>query len=81
MNFRQHQVKDSGFFVLSEGDAIKIIEEKLRKAKVIDENPTQKYTSKIQKHSCNLRKEKNFADKAFLKYAFRSDSTTVIWKN
>ena len=65
MNFRQHQVKDSGFFVLSEGYAIKIIEEQLRKAKVIDENPAQKYTSKIQKHSCNLRKEKKFTDKEF----------------
>ena len=47
MNFRQHQVKDLGFFISSEGDAIKIIEEQLPKAKVIDENPTQKYTSKI----------------------------------
>ena len=39
--------KGSGFFILSEGNAIKKIEEQLRKAKVIDEAPTQKYTSKI----------------------------------
>ena len=38
--------KGSGFVVLSEGDAIKKIEEQLGKAKVIDEDPTQKCTSK-----------------------------------
>ena len=31
-----------GFVVLSEGDAIRKIEEQLGKAKVIDEDPTQK---------------------------------------
>ena len=49
--------KGSRFVVLSEGDKIKKIEEQLEKAKVIDEDPTQKYTSKIQKHLCKLRKE------------------------
>ena len=38
--------KGSGFVVLSEGDAIKKIEKQLGKAEVIDEDPTQKYTSK-----------------------------------
>ena len=57
--------KGSGFVVLSEGDAIKKIEEQLGKAKVVDEDPTQKYTSKIQKHLCKLRKEKKFTDKKY----------------
>ena len=48
--------KDSGFIVLPEGDEIKKIEEQLGKAEVIDEDPRQKYTSKIQKHLCKLRK-------------------------
>ena len=54
--------KGSGFVVLSEGDAIKKIEEQLGKAEVIDEDPTQKHTSKIQKYLCKLRKEKKFTD-------------------
>ena len=57
--------KGSRFAVLSEGDTIKKIEEQLEKAKVIDEDPTQKYTSKIQKHLCKLRKEKKFTDKEY----------------
>ena len=57
--------KGSGFVVLSEGDAIKKIEEQLRKVKVIDKDPTQKYTSKIQKHLCKLRKEEKFTDKEY----------------
>ena len=42
--------KSSGFVVLSKGDAIKKIEEQLGKANIIDDDPTQKYTSKIRKH-------------------------------
>ena len=57
--------KGSGFFVLSEGDAIKMIEEQLEKTEVIEEDPTQKYTNKIQKHLCKLRKEKKFTDKEY----------------
>ena len=57
--------KGSGF-VLLEGNAIKKIEEQLGKAKVLDEYPTQKYTSKMQKHLCKLRKEKKFKDKEYL---------------
>ena len=55
--------KGPEFVVLSEGNAIKIVEELLAKAKVIDEYPTQKYTSKIQKHLCKLKEEKKFTDK------------------
>ena len=40
--------KCSGFVILSEGNVIEKIEEQLGKAKVTDEDPTQKYTSKIQ---------------------------------
>ena len=57
--------KGSGFVVLTEGDAIKNIEEQLGIAKVIDEDPPQKYTCKIQKHLCKLRKEKKFPDKEY----------------
>ena len=42
-----------------------MIEEQLGKAKVIDEDPTQKYTSKIQKQLCKLRKVKKFRDKEY----------------
>ena len=38
--------KGSGVVVLSDGDVIKKIEKQLGKAKVIDEDPTQKYTRK-----------------------------------
>ena len=54
--------KSSGVFVLSEGDATKKIEEQLGRAIVIGEDPTQKYTSKIQKHLHKLRKEKKLKD-------------------
>ena len=57
--------KGSGFFVLSEGDATKMLEEQLEKTEVIEEDPTQKYTNKIQKHLCKLRKEKKFTDKEY----------------
>ena len=35
------------------------------KAKVVDKDPTQKYTSKIQKHLCKLKKDKKFTDKKY----------------
>ena len=57
--------KGSAFVVLPVRDAIKKIEEQIGKAKVIDKDPTQKYTSKIQKHLCKLRKEKKFTDKEY----------------
>ena len=42
------------FFVLSEANAIKKIEEQLGKAKIIDEDPTQQYTSKMRKYLFQL---------------------------
>ena len=42
------------FFVLSEGNAIKKIEEQLGKVKITDEDPTQQYTSKMRKHLCQV---------------------------
>ena len=57
--------KGSVFVVLSEEDAINKIEEQLGKAKAIDEDPTHKCTSKIQKQLCKLRKEKKFTDKEY----------------
>ena len=50
--------KGSGFVVLSEGEAIKKTQEQLGKAKVIDEDPTQKYTNKSQKRLRKLRRDK-----------------------
>ena len=75
--------KGSGFVILSEGDAIKKIEEQLGKAKVINEDPTQKYTNKIQKHLCKLRKGKKFTDKEYseIYIPFGSDYTKVIWSS
>ena len=55
--------KGSGFVVLSERDAINTIEEPL--GKTIDEDPIRKYTSKIHKHLCKLRKKKKFTDKEY----------------
>ena len=57
--------KGSGFVVLSEEDAIKKIEEQLGKAKVIDEDLTEKYTSKTQKQLCKLRNKKKLTDKEY----------------
>ena len=48
-----------------ERDAIKKIDKQLGKTKVTDEEPTQKYTSKIQKQLCKLRKKKKFTDKEY----------------
>ena len=57
--------KDSVFVVLSGGDAIKKIEEQLGKAKIINEDPSQKYTNKIQKHLRKLKRVKKFTDKEY----------------
>ena len=40
------------------------IEEQLRKAKIVENDPTLKFTNKIQK-ICRLRKEKKFTDKEY----------------
>ena len=57
--------KNSRFFVLLEEDSIKKTEEQLRKAKVIDQDPTRIYTNKSQENLCKLRKEKKFTDKEY----------------
>ena len=57
--------KGSGFVILPERDANKKIKEQLGKAKVIDEGPSQKYISKVQKRLCKLRKEKKFTAKEY----------------
>ena len=57
--------KGSGFVVLLQGAAIKKTEKQLGKTKVIYEDPTQNYHSKIQKHLCKFRKEKKFTDKEY----------------
>ena len=57
--------KGSGFFALSKLDAINKTEEQLGKAKVTDEDPTQKNTRKVRKHLCKFRKQKKFTDKKY----------------
>ena len=59
---RNMKIKDN----LSKGDPIKKIEEQLGKAKIINEDPSQKYTNNIQNYLCKLRKEKTFTDKKYL---------------
>ena len=54
--------KGSGFVVLSEKNAMQKIEEQLGKAKVAENDPTLKFTNKIQKILCRLRKEKKFRE-------------------
>ena len=41
------------------------IEEQLGKAKIVENDPTLKFTNKIQKILCRLRKEKKFTDKEY----------------
>ena len=41
--------KGSGFVVLSEKNAMQKMEEQLGKAKIAENNPTLKFTNKIQK--------------------------------
>ena len=57
--------KGSGFAVLSEKNAMQKIEEQLGKAKVAENDPTLKFTNKIQKILCRLRKEKKFTDREY----------------
>ena len=57
--------KGSGFAVLSEKNAMEKIEEQLGKAKVAENDPTLKFTNKIQKILCRLRKEKKFTDREY----------------
>ena len=57
--------KGSGFVVISEKNAMQKIEEQLGKAKIEENDPTLKFTNKIQKILCRLRKEKKFADRQY----------------
>ena len=74
--------KSSGFVVLPENNALQKIEEQLGKAKIAENDPTLKFTNKIQKILCRLRKEKKFTDKEyFSNISIRSDNTTIVWHN
>ena len=55
----------SRFLVLSEKNAMQKIEEQLGKAKIAENDPTMKFTNKIQKILCRLRKEKKFTDREY----------------
>ena len=57
--------KGSVFVVLPEKNAMQKIEEQLGKAKIAENDPTLKFTNKIQKILCQLRKEKNFTNKEY----------------
>ena len=67
--------KGSGFVVLPEKNAMQIIEEQLGKAKIAENDPTLKFTNKIQKILCRLRKEKKFTDKEYFQ-TYPSDLIT-----
>ena len=54
--------KGSGFVVLPEKNTMQKIEEELGKVKIAENDPILKFTNKIQKILCQLRKEK-FTDK------------------
>ena len=57
--------KGSGFVVLPGENAIQKIEKQLGKVKIAENDQTLKFTNKIQKILCQLRKEKKFTDKEY----------------
>ena len=57
--------KGSGFVVLPGKNAIQKIEKQLGKVKIAENDQTLKFTNKIQKILCQLRKEKKFTDKEY----------------
>ena len=57
--------KGTRFAVLPEKRGMQKIEEQLGKAEIAENDPTLKFTNKIQKILCRLRKEKKFADKEY----------------
>ena len=67
--------KSSGFVVLPENNALQKIEEQLGKVKIAENDPTLKFTNKIQKILCRLRKEKKFTDKEYFQ-TYPSDLIT-----
>ena len=72
--------KRSEFVVLSERNAMQKIEEELGQAKIAESDPTLKFTNKIQKILCRLRKEKKFTDREYFQYiSVRSYTTVIVW--
>ena len=57
--------KGSGFVVLAEKTIMQKIEEQLGKVKIAENDPTLKFTNKIQKILCRLRKEKKFTGREY----------------
>ena len=57
--------KGTRFAVLPEKRGMQKIEEQLGKAEIAENDPTLKFTNKIQKILCRLRKEKKFTDKEY----------------
>ena len=60
--------KASEFVVYSEKNAMQKIEEQLAKGKIAENDPTMKFTIKIQKTLCRLRKEKSLQIENISKY-------------
>ena len=64
--------RGSGFVVLSGKNTMQKIEEQLGKAKLAENDPTLKFTNKIQEILCRLKKEKKFTDREYIQ-VYRSD--------
>ena len=60
--------KASEFVVYSKKNAMQKIEEQLGKGKIAENDPTMKFTIKIQKILCRLRKEKSLQTQNISKY-------------
>ena len=57
---------------MSEKNAMQNIKEQLGKAKIAENDATLKFTNKIRKRLCRLRKEKKFTDKEYFQI-YQSD--------
>ena len=57
--------KENGFTIINDADAISKIEEQLGKANVINYDPTQSFTRKIQNLLSKLRKEDKFTNRLY----------------
>ena len=60
--------KGSGFVVLPEKKTMQKIEEQLANVKIAENDPTLKFTNKIQKILCPVRKEKSLQIRNISKY-------------
>ena len=69
--------KRSEFVVLLERNTMQKIEEQLGQAKIATNDPTLKFTNKVQKILCRLRKEKKFTDREYFQYISVRSYTTV----